>query len=252
MSLDAKLLGQLGMWEAWQDFVKASLPNFAANPVYVEQLSPSRKEFNDVADYVSKLAHVSAGKLRDCEFGGVAHETQALGPVTRMWLDANVEMDFISRNSFAKKILEVGAGYGRLAGMLAPFCDRYVCVDAVPVSTEICRTYCARFAPTAEVPTLGEFCASAKPGGFDLAINIHSWNECTVENVGHWLDAIEYLKIPRLFTVSHGQGAGAYRTQEHGQPSFRHLLETKFNLVAEENIGLGKHPHALWSLKSTS
>jgi len=254
MSLDPKALSGLHMWEDWQKTVEAALPNFAANPIYVEQLSPSDKEFDRVAKEVSEHVIHYEARLRDVEFGGVARDTTAFGPVTRMWLDANIELDFLLTHfpfSSDKKVLEVGAGYGRLAVIGRAFFARWACVDAVPISTKICREYCGRFNPKVEVASLDDFCALAEPGMFDLAVNIHSWNECSVEQVKQWLDALVFLKIPYLFTVSHGQlkTDSAYKTQEPGQPSFRHLLTERYDLIVEESIGLGSHPHAIWKLK---
>lgn len=239
-----------GMWEQWSSKVEASLPNFCANPIYVEQLSPSKGEFATIAAKVFAEPIDPQAALRDVEFGGIAHKTR-FGEATRMWLDANVEIRFIQEHCpvLSPHVLEIGAGYGRLAALYEPFCDFYATVDAVPISTQLCRQYCARFAPNVAVWDLDEFAEKAKPGMFDLAINIHSWNECTLEQIERWLDVLVDLEVPWLFAVSHGRGTGAWRTQEHRQPSWRHLLTERYTLVHEAEIGLGPHPHAIWKLR---
>ena len=245
-----------GMWEKWEAKVKSALPNFAANPVYVEQNSQSEEEFRAVAEVVRDLGPIDEkGKDRDAAFGGRLVET-CLGKVTRMWLDSNIEIHFVMRHlpKLEKlRVLDIGAGYGRLAVSFSPMCDSYTCVDAVPISTAVCSEYCNRFAPNVEVIPIGTFSESYPSREFDLAVNVHSWNECTMEQVENWLAVLVEMKVPHLFTVSHGQLDAkiekAYYTWDPGLPSFRPAIERYYDLVAEESIGLTNHPHALWKLK---
>lgn len=254
MNIDSQALAGLQMWTSWQNKVKASLPMFCANPIYVEQLSPSKQEFARIGAEVFGNPIEPEAALRDVEFGGVAHKFR-VGPeiksATRMWLDANIEIRFIEQHCPVEKprVLEIGAGYGRLAALYQPLCARYVTTDAVPISTQLCRFYCGRYAPDVEVWNLAELAVNAQPDMFDLAVNIHSWNECSVEQIRQWLDVLVGLRVPWLFAVSHGKGAGAWKTQEHGQPSWRHLLTERYELVHEAEIGLGPHPHTIWRLK---
>jgi SAM-dependent methyltransferase len=191
----------------------------------------------------------ATGKTRDAEFGARVVET-ALGGVTRMWLDGNVEIDFLRRNLPGLerlRVLDIGAGYGRLAVMLRPFVKEYTCVDPVAISTALCRAYTARFAP--EVITLGieEFVNNNTT--YDLAINIHCWNECTLAQVDTWIRAIAERKIPYLFTVDHGRADGAYRAWNN-TGSFRPVIEKHYRLVKEETLAIERNSHALWILNS--
>ena len=239
---------------------EASLPNFATHPIFLDQ-SQSEAEYQSVADYVYAKTRGQIdpeGKLRDAEFGARVVETTH-GKLTRAWLDSCVETEFLCRHmpeDFGDRILDIGAGYGRLAvtlGLMSP--ARYVCVDPVPISTKVCREYCARFAPNIEVPSLPDFLAIHNQGGyaFDLAINVHSWNECTREQISAWLDILDEIKVPYLFTVSHGDNAGkieaAWYAWEPGRPSWRPLIEERYELIAEESIGFSLHPHVLWKRK---
>ncbi len=255
---------KLAMWSDWQDKVRASLPNFCAHPIYVDQ-GQFEEEFNKVSHYVAN--HVCSceammpiidieGKTRDAEYGARVVHTAHLGPVTRMWLDSNVELDFVRRHiPSARRVLDIGAGYGRLAVAGRAMFDRYVCVDAVPISTEVCRAYCGRFASRTEIPSLPDFLAIYRDNysDIDLAINIHSWNECTRAQISAWLDVLGEIGIPYLFTVSHGQNDASieqsYYAWEEGRPSWRPLIEERYDLIAEESIGFSRHPHALWKRK---
>jgi SAM-dependent methyltransferase len=174
-----------------------------------------------------------------------------------MWIDSNVEIQFLRehlRDLSHHSVLDIGAGYGRLAAMMQPMVSRYCCVDAVPISTMISRFYLMRFSPKSEVLSLDEFGEKAENLGTTMAINIHSWSECSILQVRRWLAVIDYLQIPWLFTVSHGtldgKGESAY-VPRGGVGSFRPEIERYFSLQAEESIGLGYHPHALWRRKVT-
>ncbi len=247
-----------GMWASWQETVRASMPNFARCPIFVEQNSVSVEKFREVAKQVQATGEIDiGGKTRDREFGARVVET-CLGDVTRMWLDGNIEIDFLFRNlpkDFSTlRVLDIGAGYGRLAVMLKPLVQTMACVDAVPISTEICRFYCLKFAPDVEVYDLADFTARHESMEFDVVLNVHSWNECTLEQIENWLAVIKRMKIPYLFTVSHGQLSGtnesAYRSwSEFNNVFWRTSIERDFDLVAEESLGLSNNPHAVWRRK---
>lgn len=247
-------LSGLTMWTEWQERVKAALPNFAACPIYVEQNSVPEEKFVALAE---KLKHGTmidlGGRMRDAEFGARMVDTPALGKVSRMWLEANAEIDFLRRyipTVGSMSVLDIGAGYGRLAVPLSMTGANVTCVDAVPISTIVCRQYTQRFAPAVKVLNIGEFEAGYKEMKFDLAINVHSWNECSLEQIENWLDAICEMRIPFLFTVSHGQLSGwpeaPWRSCGGDHASFRPALEKRFKLVAEEALGLSDSPHVLW------
>lgn len=253
-------LTNLAMWVEWEQRVKAALPNIGADRVYVDQFSPPASQFQDEVTRLG-LRPAPDDQMRDAEFGARVVKT-SIGYLTRMWLDSMVEMNFLLRHlptSFADtRIIEVGPGYGRFAVEMAPCVLRYQTVDPVPVSREQFKLYTERFAPGANIGSwdVETFLATAKPGEFDLAINVHSWNECHLECIRAWLAELKRLRIPYLFHVSHGQNKDApvvkqdsYYAWCDGNPSYRPLLEAQYELIAEENIGLDYHPHSLWKLK---
>jgi SAM-dependent methyltransferase len=248
------------MWEDWQEIVKRSLPNFCASPIYVQQRSQTDEDFERAAEQVARGPQIDiAGKLRDVKYGGVVRHTKACGDVTRMWIDSCVEIEFLMRNGILSSIgcygiqaLDIGAGYGRLAVPLSRYVGRITCVDSVPISTEICHKYTQEFATGVHVLSLPEFVAQRDSLGFDLAINVHSWNECSFEQVRNWLDVLREMKVPYLFTVTNGSiksGRTAYTTWGGKGDSFRPLLEERYDLVTEEETGLSMHPHGIWRLR---
>lgn len=262
--MSALNLTELGMWAEWQALVTANRHQFAKSPFYVEQDSVPEERFRELADKVilmpteqiMEFSPRTDGRQRDAEFGARVVNT-CMGPVTRMWLESMVEIDFLFRHlpGFeTMRVLDIGAGYGRLAAPLDVVIAEVFCVDPVPISTEICREYCARFAPAVKVLSIVEFEATYQDLRFYLAVNVHSFNECKLSQIENWLKALEVMKVPYLFTVSHGQmnhtPEPSYRSYGDDHPSYRPLLEARYDLIAEESLGLSPSPHGLWRSKT--
>jgi putative sugar O-methyltransferase len=108
-------------------------------------------------------------------------------------------------------VLDIGAGYGRLAHRMTsalPNLSDYCCVDAVPESTVLCEYYLAHrgCTPPARVLALDELSANLTRGSFDLAVNVHSFPECTYAAVCWWLELIADLRVPHLLIVPNEPG----------------------------------------------
>lgn len=249
--MNASDLNGLGMWKNWSDVVKKGLPNFAADALYATQNNLSVGRFEEVAKQVMAFGPVDMdGRNRDEEFGARMVET-CLGRVNRMWLDSNVEIDFLKRhlpNLSGLSALDIGAGYGRLAVMLQPCVKEMTCVDAVPVSTELCRKYTQRFRPQVKVLTIDELAQG--DFHFDLAINVHSFNECPMAQIKGWINAVLELGGQHLFLVDHGETLEtSYKAWDSNMASFKPALEEKFYMVAQESLGLSHNTHSLWTRK---
>ncbi len=146
----------------------------------------------------------------DGSFGCWTTEVAGYGQVSRDLLDSVNEILFLERHLALLereklRVLDIGAGYGRLGYRMAvalPGLADYCCTDAVAESTFLADYYLrlrgcsplARALPLGEVPSL-------KPGAFDLAVNVHSFSECTIEAIRWWVDVIRRLRIPWLFVV---------------------------------------------------
>lgn len=131
--------------------------------------------------------------------------------VSRDLLDSVNEMLFLGEHAdlFGRaglRVLDIGAGYGRLAYRMAtalPNLERYSCVDAVPQSTFLCEYYLRHRGceGRTQVLPLDEFERRTAPGGFDLAVNVHSFSECTIGAIAWWIQQLVRLKVPTLFIV---------------------------------------------------
>ena len=236
----------LGMWDTWATKVRDGLPFFATSPLYVDQDDVTDADVDAVVSSFPAAVCDPAAMTRDVAHGGKAFQTSR-GPVTRMWVDGMTEIAFLHRAVpeplMSLDVLDIGAGYGRLAVLLAPFVRSYTCVDAVDVSVDVCRTYTQLYAPTVRVLDMaGLDTTTLHP---TLAINVHSWNECPPDQIVGWLDRLE--AVPYLFTVSHDR---EYSTWGDDRASFKPIIFERYVLILEEHLGLGQTPHALWERRA--
>jgi putative sugar O-methyltransferase len=162
--------------------------------------------------------------------------------VSRDLLDSTIEINFLDRHLGLSRwpgltVLDIGAGYGRLAHRMAaafPNVGKYFCVDAVPESTFICDYYLKErnVTPQCEVVPLDELDQLKQA---DIAINIHSFAECRSRVVNWWLHRLREMSVPWLFLVS-STSLGLTTAEARGRTDFRHLIEKSgFELSARES-----------------
>lgn len=165
---------------------------------------------------------------------------------SRDLLDSVNEIYFLDRTASifdrpGLRVLDIGAGYGRLAHRMSQAVPRltdYCCVDAIPQSTFLCERYLTfrNVMPPARVVALPDI-ESLEPRSFDLAVNVHSFSECTFAAVRWWIDLLVHLDVPRLFVVPN-EADGFLTTEEDGSRlDFGVLFERAgYRLVAEERL----------------
>ena len=176
----------MSMWEEWQSKVKQGLPDFCTSPLYVAQDIPVER-FEEIAPYVLEHCLISVpGKTLGEEYGATVVETEAFGRVTRMWVDSMIEVNFLAKHLELDQlhVLDIGAGYGRLAAAMEELVESYTCTDVVPISMFICEYFCLKHAPMVMVRK-----PEALDWPYNLAINIHSWSESSLESIRLWLEA---------------------------------------------------------------
>jgi len=148
----------------------------------------------------------------DGAFGCWSFEYPGHGRVSRDLLESVNEINFLERELALSErerfsVLDIGAGYGRLAhrmsaaypGQLRDYC----CVDAIAESTFLSEYYLnyRDVTPPTRVVSLDSMSEALVRGSFDLAVNIHSFPECTFEAVEWWIGMLERLEVPRLLIV---------------------------------------------------
>jgi SAM-dependent methyltransferase len=169
------------------------------------------------------------------------------GRVSRDLLDSANELLFLERElglgeggSFS--VLDIGAGYGRLAHRMAeahPSLADYSCVDAVPESTFV-SDYHLRYrglAPPARAVRLDRLDEELAARSFDLAVNVHSWSEAPFAAVEWWVDLLERLELPRLFVVPNEPTELLSLEPDGSRRDFMPLLERAgYRLVKREPV----------------
>jgi hypothetical protein len=164
--------------------------------------------------------------------------------VTRDWVDSVAELNFLERHFGLSRrsaaVLDIGAGYGRLAyrSLAAlPSISRYLCTDAVPVSTFLCEYY-LRYRGVdarAQVIPLHEVRGALARQTVDLAINVHSFSECRLEAIAWWLALLRDHAVPRLMVVPNVVGAdGVTMLTSFGEDFSRIVADHGYRLAARD------------------
>jgi hypothetical protein len=145
-------------------------------------------------------------------FGNHTFKLSEAHTVSRDLLDSILELNFLEEKLALTrvpglKILDIGAGYGRLAHRAATAfgnLERFYCVDAVPESTFLCDYY-VRFRgldPKVSVVELPSVEQSLPADGIHLATNICSFSETTLASIIWWLSLVRRLRAKHLFIVT--------------------------------------------------
>lgn len=165
--------------------------------------------------------------------------------VTRDLLDSVAELNFLERHLAISQrksvvVLDIGAGYGRLAYRSVaalPSIERYLCTDAVPVSTFLCEHY-LRYRGVdarAEVLPLHEIHSALRRYTVDLAINIHSFSECSLEAIAWWIALLRGKRVPYLMVVPNAVEAdGVTMLTTDGEDFATVLTNHGYRLVARD------------------
>jgi hypothetical protein len=154
--------------------------------------------------------------------------------ISRDLLDSIVEIYFLDRrlglgSRAGFRILDVGAGYGRLAHrMVNAFTalETYYCTDAVAVSTFVSEYYLRfRGADRAVVIPLDEIETTLQNHPVDLAINVHSFSECRIQAIEWWVRLLSRHRIKNLMIVPNQSTSGGERLLTNDGQDFLPLLE---------------------------
>lgn len=231
------------------------LRNFRGQNAYVWDYGAAGLEATDLKFYIFTRYVQEKDRMgllgvldEDGAFGCTTFEHAGIGLVSRDLLDSVIEINFLDRHLGITgpeevRVLDIGAGYGRMAHRLltAPTAiTTYACVDAVPESTFLCEFYLRHrgLAHRADVIPLDELEERLQPdAGFNVALNIHSFSECTYEAIEWWLRKVKYLGIRRLMIVPNEPTSFLSLEADGTRRDYRPLLtELGYEAVAEEAV----------------
>jgi SAM-dependent methyltransferase len=200
------------LWKV-DHIVGERLRYFRGNDAYVWQL---RGPNMNVLGYALTTYYVRSidslgllAKLTDDDWFGNFTFTLDGATVSRDVLDSLIELYFLERHLHLSSmsrpiILDVGAGYGRLAHrtcQVMPNVAEYLCVDAVPQSTFISEFYLKFRESKATVIALDEIEATLARTRPDIAVNVHSFSECRMPAIDWWLRLLSKSGVRHLMIV---------------------------------------------------
>ncbi len=210
-------------WDAHQHTI--TLENFRDEPCYLgNQIGfPYRK----VVEFIRTLKKPWLDLLKEDDAFKCPIDNIDGVVVSRDLLDSILEIEFLERCGFSLneiQILDIGAGYGRLAHrLLTVYPNAFVyCTDKIQISQEVCRKYLQfREISRAEVVAPADLSKIENP---TLAINIHSWPECTHAEIIEWLDWLANHNVPHIFVIPHPFNSPPFACLEDNK-SFRPDIE---------------------------
>ncbi|MBM7516568.1 putative sugar O-methyltransferase [Nocardioides nitrophenolicus] len=186
------------------------------------------------------------GKLsEDGLFGAFTFSFGDRPPISRDLLDSINEINYLDdqmglASIEGLRVLDIGAGYGRLAHRMStalPNLAAYDCIDGVATSTFLCSYYTrfrelpdsVRVVRLDEYQTLGE--------RYDVAVNIHSFSECSHDAIRWWLDRIAERDIPWLLIVPNTPDELRSTEADGSMEPFRQdVLDRGYELVDDRPI----------------
>jgi hypothetical protein len=215
---------------------------FRANSSYVWQQWDSTDPFRyGLTTYYTRL-HDRFGLFErlheDGLFGAETYEIDGV-TVSRDLLDSINELTFLEEELGVARgatILDIGAGYGRLAHRATTAFDnvRYLCTDAIPLSTFLSHYY-LRFrgvADRARVIPLDEVADVVAETDVDVAVNIHSFAEAPIRAIEWWLDLLARSTVRHLLIVPNTRERLLSKERNAPRVDFRPLVERAgFELV---------------------
>ncbi|MGH8540020.1 MAG: putative sugar O-methyltransferase [Stenotrophobium sp.] len=195
----------------------------------------------DAAGLLNSLTEDGAFGCQTCEYPGI-------GRVSRDLLDSVLELNFLHRHLRVLersdlRVLDIGAGYGRMAYRMLtanPAVRTYTCVDAVPESTFLSEFYLkhrglsgkTRVVPLDEVEQHFE-----QAEGYDLALNIHSFSECTYAAVEWWLTRVAQMGVRHLMIIPNESEEFLATEPDFTKKDFLPLIEKLgYRLIVKEPV----------------
>jgi hypothetical protein len=165
-------------------------------------------------------------------------------PVSRDLLDSINEINFLERHlslSAVKhlKVLDIGAGYGRLAHRFSQAhknLEHYYCTDAIPFSVFLCEFYLRyRKVTNAGVVEMPDVSESLRGKGIQLACNIHSFSECSLSAIDWWVNTVSLLEIKYFFIIPNAFEDQGNRLLTNAREDFMPILEKHgYRLLVKE------------------
>lgn len=191
------------------------LPWFRGDNAYLLQIRELQHAV-DVKMYL-ELLDVDAGDTlsllermqEDGLFGVWTFQFGDRALVSRDLLDSVRELNYLERHIGLRgrddlSILDIGAGYGRLAHRAAealPNLRAYDCIDGVALSTFLCEYYVRQRGVGDRVRVVPLYEHDKLADRYTVAVNIFSFQECTLAAIRWWLAQVAARDVEFLLVV---------------------------------------------------
>ncbi|GAA3828102.1 putative sugar O-methyltransferase [Nocardioides panacisoli] len=251
-----------------QGFLKRnlSLAWFRGDNAYVWQFRQLRNAA-EARMYLTLLDVESRDRLgllkrleEDAMFGAWTFSYGNRPPVSRDLLDSVNEISYLDAQMGLSsieglRVLDIGAGYGRMAHRVSaglPNLARYDCIDGVATSTFLCQYYLdyRQVPDTVRVVPMTEY--ESLEDSYDIAVNIHSFSECSIEAIEWWLGQIAQRDIEWLFIVPNTPHQLLSTELDGSMKDFSHLVKAAgYEQVDERPVYENDELRALIDLHDT-
>lgn len=203
-----------------RDYVSDQIPltSFRGDPGFLWQHRDYNFPVNYLLTYYYLLAEGKASLLQrlseDDLFGvysvTVSDDLITSDFITRDRLDSASEISFLDSvlgigAQQRLRFLDIGSGYGRLAHRLVQAFDNVsvYCVDAIAEASFLCEYYLnfRNVSGRAEMIPMVEIEGRLKDLDIDVALNVHSFSECSPAAVIWWVELLRKYSIRYLMLV---------------------------------------------------
>lgn len=180
--------------------------------------------------------------------------------VSRDLLDSVSEMMFLERESILERkeaavVVDIGAGYGRLARRMTEVFPNitYYATDGIPESTYFAHKYLTQHCSRAQVIPLSKvgLLLGVRP---KLAINVHSFSEQSEEDASFWIHLMARAGARYFFIVPNSSTDSIMFFNGRRAPLNPILESAGYRLERMgSHFGMGRcrDKYFLWSLQST-
>jgi hypothetical protein len=169
-------------------------------------------------------------------FGAYIFDFNQTRYISRDLLDSILQINFLDRYAGLSRlkqatVLDIGAGYGRLAWRMArglTNLGHVWCTDAVPESTFLCEYFLSFRGvdqATSVVP-LDCIAESIKGRQIDIVTNVHSFSECTLEGITWWLDILGRASVTYLMIIPNTPDAFLTNEKDGSSLDFAPAIES--------------------------
>ena len=196
------------VWKQEDNYIQNSFNlNFRGENAYVwqEQLGDNEKTYINYYKIIKSIDKDNLlNKTYECGLYGCKSYDFDNIKISRDLLDSILEIYFLKSffsNLNELSLLEIGGGYGRLCKRYLDCLpdSKYYITDAIPQSTFFSKIYLNE--KKNSVINLYDIQEKIKSLKIDIAVNIHSFPECNINDIEWWIKFINLNKIKYIFYV---------------------------------------------------